>query len=157
MSPADWKWPILSVVYYRSWMECAGVTRTSQNGRFFIKSTFVPQWTEHPHGICLLVNLVHSASPDDWKLWSIGVVYYRSGMKCAVLVRTSQNGPFFIKSMFLPHWYSLIIVHLWLSFQDSDSTYLEIINKLVERLSLQPLNHFCVWSFSNEPYIFTRR
>ena len=107
--------------------------------------------------ICLLVNLVHSASPADWKLSSIGVVYYRSGMKCAVLVRTSQNLPFFIKSMFLPHWYYLIIVHLWLSFQDSDSTYLEIINKLVERLSLQPLNHFCVWSFPNEPYIFTRR
>ena len=43
-------------------MKCAAVVRTSQNGQFFIKSSLLPQWTEHPHSICLLVNLVHYAS-----------------------------------------------------------------------------------------------
>ena len=41
-------------------MKCTAVARTSQNGQFFIKSTFLPQWIEHPHGIYFLVNLVHS-------------------------------------------------------------------------------------------------
>ena len=34
-SSADWKWSILSVLYYRSWMKCSALARTSQNGWFF--------------------------------------------------------------------------------------------------------------------------
>ena len=86
-STSDWKWSILGVVYYRSWMKCAGVTRTSQNDSFFTKSMFPPQWTEHPHDIWLFVNLVHFASPADWKWPILGVVYYMSRMKCAEVER----------------------------------------------------------------------
>ena len=109
-SSAVWKWSILCVFYYRSRMNRAAMVRTSQNGHFFIKFMFLPQVIEHPHGICLLVNLVHSASPTDWK-WSIpGAVYYMSWMKSSAVVRTSQNGSFFIKSTFLPQWSSMMAV-----------------------------------------------
>ena len=57
-SRADWKWSILSVVYYRSWMECTAVVRTSQNGQFFIKSSILVLRSQHPHDICLLAKHV---------------------------------------------------------------------------------------------------
>ncbi len=77
-SPADRKWSILGAVCYRSWMECAAVARTSQNGQFFIKSSILVLRSQHPHGICPPAEHVHSASRADWK-WSIlGAVYYRS-------------------------------------------------------------------------------
>jgi len=57
-SRADWKWSILGAVYYRSWMKCAAVKKTSQNGQFFIKSSILVLCSEHPHGICTLVKHV---------------------------------------------------------------------------------------------------
>ena len=84
---------------------CGGGQIVTKPTIFFIKSTFLAQWTEHPHGIYLLVNLVHSAVLADWKWPILGVVYYRSRTKCVAVV-------IFIKCTLLPQRFSLIIVHL---------------------------------------------
>ena len=97
-SRADWKWSILGAVYYRRWIKCAAVVRTSQNGQFFIKSSILVLSSQHPHDIYLFTKHVCSASRADWKWFILGVVYCRSWMECTAVVKTSQNGQFFIKS-----------------------------------------------------------
>jgi hypothetical protein len=92
-------WPFMVCFCTETWTKCSAVVRTSQNGKFFIKSSILVLKYQHPHGICPLPKHVHSASRADWR-WSIlGAVYYRSWMECTAVVRTSQNGQFFIKSL----------------------------------------------------------
>ena len=80
-------------------MKCVVVVRTSQNGQFSFKSMFLSQWTEHPHGICLLFNIDHSGSPADWKWPILGVVYYRSWKECVAVVRSITKRIFHHKTV----------------------------------------------------------
>ena len=51
--------------------------------------------SEHLHGICPLVNLIHYASSIVWKWFILGVFYYKSWMECAAVVWSSLYAIFY--------------------------------------------------------------
>ena len=89
---AVWKWSILSVFYYRSWVECVGMVRSTTKRHFF-------------HQICTLIRkspwyltilqTCRRRPQAVWK-WSIlGVFYYRSWLECVAVVRSITKRHFF--------------------------------------------------------------